>query len=86
MIKTGRMTIEEVPTSQPPSLENPFVGEILGKYAPGTAESQPPSLENPFVGELGMNWDASDWEGLNLQAWRIPLWVILFVTTVFMLK
>ena len=38
--------------SQPPSLENPFVGgyQALGMSI-ADVQSQPPSLENPFVGD-----------------------------------
>ena len=37
--------------SQPPSLENPFVGEHrTDKELRAALTSQPPSLENPFVG------------------------------------
>ena len=36
--------------------------------------SQPPSLENPFVGQPWEHDLTTAW-GLNLQAWRIPLWV-----------
>ena len=41
----------------------------------GSKGSQPPSLENPFVGELILrNGNVFAMDGLNLQAWRIPLW------------
>ena len=37
--------------SQPPSLENPFVGSRhVNKLVDYEYVSQPPSLENPFVG------------------------------------
>ena len=36
--------------SQPPSLENPFVGVRQEKHELASLQSQPPSLENPFVG------------------------------------
>ena len=62
--------------SQPPSLENPFVGR--GRYIVFPIRmilSQPPSLENPFVGEEGFQESGQyPLQGLNLQAWRIPLW------------
>ena len=40
--------------SQPPSLENPFVGPNSLLYSLKTSQnrSQPPSLENPFVGAV----------------------------------
>ena len=38
--------------SQPPSLENPFVGIKVVTPRPFMRQSQPPSLENPFVGEV----------------------------------
>ena len=39
--------------SQPPSLENPFVGKSSVQTIQGVFyESQPPSLENPFVGDF----------------------------------
>ena len=87
--------------SQPPSLENPFVGfQRDSLESSGSTSSQPPSLENPFVGEGGSSpvylschcvstskpgesLCGNDHEhvtisvsapGLNLQAWRIPLW------------
>ena len=44
--------------------------------------SQPPSLENPFVGgdaDAERLFDIYDC--LNLQAWRIPLWVKITVVT-----
>ena len=62
--------------SQPPSLENPFVGRRLSKEPYGKyLQSQPPSLENPFVGLYICQNNYSSCDGLNLQAWRIPLWV-----------
>ena len=91
-------------TSQPPSLENPFVGELKeNKIYGDVLWSQPPSLENPFVGShyciihtfftttvstskpgeslcgliLPMVPSNPTVKGLNLQAWRIPLWVHL---------
>ena len=36
--------------SQPPSLENPFVGSESREQQALFRWSQPPSLENPFVG------------------------------------
>ena len=42
--------------------------------------SQPPSLENPFVGVYSIKNLISDARKcLNLQAWRIPLWVYLTI-------
>ena len=48
--------------SQPPSLENPFVGYFDKIYQSGWFKSQPPSLENPFV---GIN--------LRMIKWKVPL-------------
>ena len=40
-------------------------------------QSQPPSLENPFVGCISfISFILFFFRCLNLQAWRIPLWVI----------
>ena len=39
--------------SQPPSLENPFVGTNKTGSGMIPEKSQPPSLENPFVGGRG---------------------------------
>ena len=65
--------------SQPPSLENPFVGHVAenAQKASRFCLSQPPSLENPFVG-TPTHQNATVPPSLNLQAWRIPLWVLLF--------
>ena len=96
-----KRTIDTFLLSQPPSLENPFVGEIPRDYRSGPGivstskpgeslcgkkkrkvffnrerESQPPSLENPFVGDFLNHEDMTETVGLNLQAWRIPLWVL----------
>ena len=41
------------------------------------SRSQPPSLENPFVGSGSHAvFKMVSIHGLNLQAWRIPLWVM----------
>ena len=60
--------------SQPPSLENPFVGRNHHQCNHHYQRSQPPSLENPFVGRAEAE-PLGEGRGLNLQAWRIPLWV-----------
>ena len=62
--------------SQPPSLENPFVGFIASSKYAVIPKSQPPSLENPFVGITNQIFSIYIYS-LNLQAWRIPLWVDL---------
>ena len=93
--------------SQPPSLENPFVGPKNGqkrifeckvstskpgeslcgrifqiKYVIFCTESQPPSLENPFVGHCRYHPTGAVLHGgLNLQAWRIPLWDAVLMRT-----
>ena len=61
--------------SQPPSLENPFVGHRGRLRVLRLPGSQPPSLENPFVGQFAERIFDARRACLNLQAWRIPLWV-----------
>ena len=66
--------------SQPPSLENPFVGCTDDGKTKRDTRSQPPSLENPFVGKFSFNKAVDDAMCLNLQAWRIPLWEMQKIT------
>ena len=61
--------------SQPPSLENPFVGGSPGHYQKYYIYVSTSKPGESLCGGLSQPSDFVHPEGLNLQAWRIPLWV-----------